>query len=310
MNELLGSNEICVADYPLIMASSRIKPRHLNVKDGFGGPPCWVNELIFEPLESETERPRFFGKQYIRLLFYYRIVPFIYESGAILGYARKKKVSLLERLLKIPYKGQYKNEGDIVNAAQDAASIRLNEFKIENSRKPLSFDEFLSGTADSTKNIKDSSEFLKEIGRKIPVNKVIVYLRVLVIEGVGFGSKFPELTARMFKSYYDIIDMDKWQDIKAENADIPDSPKILSLESVQDAILMKVAITAYDSPPELLQELDLLSYLESFKNAFGSDNIQLEGRDILRLCDEFHDRYSTPYDVWFDMYKRLLGSKL
>lgn len=298
MNELLGSDEICTAAHPSIMAAGCIRPRHVNVDVGFEGTPCWVNELIFEPLELETERPRFFGTQYIRLLFYYRIVPFIYESGAILGRARKNNVNLLEKLLGIPSVIPYEKEGDVISAAQKAASIRLSEFNTRHAREPSSFDEFLWHFAIEAMEI-DKKGRRKKIGKKIPVSRAIIYLRTLVLEGVGFGSKFPELTNRMYRNYYENIDMDKWEESRAKGANIPERPTLISLNKVEDALLMKITITALDSYPDVIEQLDLTTYSKSFQEYISSEKFLIE----------WHERYCQPYDRWFEMYQCLIGSK-
>ncbi len=296
MDDLFGSDEICVAAQPLIMAASRIKPKHLNVDKGFEHSPCWVDYLIFDPLELEAERPRFFGRQHIRLLFYYRIAPFIYESGAVLGCIKKDKVNLLEKLLRIPYKTPYKNEGDITNAAQNTASIRLNEFKTRHGREPLSFYDFVCGTAEEAviKSVTDDKKVFEKLANKVTVDKALVYLRALVLEGLGFGSMFPELTKRMFKSYYEEIDMDEWKESKENGANIPDYPKNISLEYVTDALLSKIVATLldpyYPPPKEILQEIGLTTHIEAFKERTS---------DYYNRYDEWHDKYSQLYNDCF-----------
>jgi len=83
------------------------------------------------------------------------------------------------------------------------------------------------------------------------------------LEGVGFGSSFPELTEKMYINTYEKVNLDNWARGVAAGIDIPAQPEIVSLEEREEAVLLIVAVYTADYYPELLDPLDLRGYIDT-----------------------------------------------
>lgn len=318
MNYLLGSDEIYKVAQPLLVAARLAFPRFRALGSVEAlistetrdyecpeGAPNWIDALIFgsraAPLWTFTygERKRFSVAPCIMLFDYLLLVEFLYETGAVLGRARKDRVSLLVRML--DSRGKHGSpsidEDSVIKSANETASIRLNEYKAHEGREPLSFGELIDY---SVRKVRGTSYNIKILVKKVLVNKVFDYLRAIVLEGVGFGCSFPELTAQMYRNHYENIDMVAWEKAKRERTNIPDEPTIISLESVEEALLIEVGVVTEDLYPELLEPLDLVTYSQEYRS-----------RDLTpeELVSKWEEIFPNTYRRWFEMFQCLIGSR-
>lgn len=212
------------------------------------------------------------GKQYIRLYNYFEALPFQYESGAILGRAMRNKLSTFEKMLSTPYG----TEGQTAEDLQNSARERLNRYREDATKEPdtfyelifkreienatgLSLDDYYE--AGIRKDKKTLEKMLKVFNENVEVAKAAFGMRVFGLEGIGFGSSFPELTERMYKNAYENVDMDMWAKAKEMSVDIPEKPDFIPLERREGGILTTTAAYAAKFYPELLDPLDLRDYV-------------------------------------------------
>lgn len=248
-------------------------------KKACGSEESLLGLLSDSPMNSETKEGGFTEPRlYIPILEYFFILPFVYEAGAILGRARRDKMGILRKILLTTSE----SEADIEEVL-DGAKGRLERYKQDSGREPQTFKEFIlnsevKGTAPSLADslsksageIKEIEELLQVLDTKVSPEKVKPYIRMLMLEGIGFGSLFPELTEKMNKKFYDSrkIDWDTWipRGVKAPLAlpkdifALPGEPTILSLEGQEKTLLQFVGDYAADSYPELIDSLDLRHY--------------------------------------------------
>ncbi len=279
---------------------------------------CWIDHLIVEITVrfEDLFEPRGFSKEpRSRLLVYWSLLPCIYECGAVLGRARRAKVELLELMIPLSHSRiqalhpkPVRRETSIVNSAKEAASLRLDEFTTKKDREPMSFTELVDSTivatffpADITVKEREKSSQLI-FRRPFSLNEVYPYLRVFLLEGVGVGSTFPDLTERLFGNRYQSIDMAKWNKSKKETRQqgmvFPEEPTAINLIAFERDILITIAMVSEDSYPQLLQPLDLVPYSYSYIMDDCSRGSMLDRAQYM---------HRVTFEAWVEMYRHLLG---
>lgn len=231
------------------------------------GQPDLLDYLGSTPVRREVQKP-LFGKPYLRFDAYCHILSFVYEEGALLGRAKRHKLSILEQLLIIPG-----IKLKPIEDAQEMAKARLDEFRKESGGEPSAFTEFIElravegalkahGLALPPRNEREAWKIRKVYGVKMPLREAIAGIKLHVLEGIGFGSSFPELTEEMFRgaykvdTYYDTFVRDKHSE----------RPMIVStLEEREKAVLLMVAAHTSVCYPELVDPLDLRKEVEEAK---------------------------------------------
>jgi hypothetical protein len=237
------------------------------------GQPTLTGVLSWIPLKHVVkERP--FGGRYLRVSDYFTMLGFQYENCALLGRARCDKLNVLTRML---VREENKVE-EFTKFLQNASSDRLNRFRNEVDEEPKSFYHFISIKeydsvlvsafglpldelillAVRSRKIKEAK---KLFDRKVPLEVATDKARIYGLEGIGFGSSFPELTERMYKNAYENVDMDMWAEARKMGVDIPEKPDIVSLEEREEIVLQMVAAYTSEFYPELLDPLNLRDYL-------------------------------------------------
>ena len=303
MEDFVGNAKVCDSAEPVLAIAKKMRPDDIDVNEELKHPNC-VDVLIFDPLEFYVERPEI-RPHFLLLVWYYAfIAPFVYESGAILGRARRDKVDCLAEMTgvwSIP-------ANEIGSLIQDLASKRLNEFVKNEAREPKSFEELIRYTVWEAA-LKRHDYKIDYQRRRIDVPTALKYLRTLVLEGIGFGSRFAELTERMYRQHYECIDMKSWNEAKQRGADIPDQPKIVTLEAVEEDILVHITAVVQDSYPKLLEPLGLLPYTYEFRTKDLRDEAGIFRSDL--PAGEFSKEWSNalPYTFYdrFNMFHCLLG---
>ncbi|MFH0913722.1 MAG: hypothetical protein V1849_00335 [Chloroflexota bacterium] len=190
----------------------------------------------------------------------------------------------LERVLVFP-----NGDAPSLKHSQEEASHRLHRYREHFGKEPATFMQFIffrelelatgQKLADTLKtlahgNVDDTDKVWGAYVKPIPLSFCLkeessrrvgdteAKIRPFVLEGIGFGSAFPELTGKMIRTYYESIDLesDEWVKEKAAGYRIPE--RILSLEQQEEGLLCSVALYTHGCYPELLDPLDLRRYLE------------------------------------------------
>jgi len=221
------------------------------------------------PVQKVMKKP-LFGAPYIRLFNYFEVLTFMYMSGAILGRARHNKLNILGKMLIIPGA----TAGKAVKVLQDEAKKRLNNFRNEVGKEPDTFYEFiqfreleratgLSLTDTIEAYSSGNKKIMEAFDEKFPVAAGELFIKSFGLEGIGFGSSFPESTERMYKNTYEHVDMDLYSKLKAWGLALAEKPAKMGLEEVEETVLQMVAAYTLEYYPELLDPLELRDYLES-----------------------------------------------
>jgi len=225
------------------------------------GQPTLIGFLGMVPVMKAT-KTRLFGEPYIPFGAFLFVCSFLYENGAILGRARSDKLTILAKL----FPADPGKEEIFINELQNVAQERLNEYKREFEKEPSSFLDIFYllelkkvGLSLADTNLKTIRKATEE---KYSLKQAEPYIKMFGLEGIGFGSSFPELTEKMYRKGHENINMDVWSEARAHGLAIPEKPTIISLEEQEEIVLQMVAAYTSEYYPELLDPLDLRGYVE------------------------------------------------
>ena len=224
------------------------------------GQPTLMGFLGTGPVMKLT-KTRLFGGPYIHFGGYLMVCSYLYENGAILGRARSDKLSTLAKM----FPADPGKEDSFISELQNVAQERLNEYKREFEKEPNSFLDifYLLELKRVGLDLADTDlkTLRKASGEKYSLKQAEPYIKMFGLEGIGFGSRFPELTEKLYRNYHESIDMGVWSKWAARLG-IPEKPTIISLEEQEKTVLQMVAAYASEYYPELLDSLDLRGHLE------------------------------------------------
>jgi hypothetical protein len=233
-----------------------------------------LSVLLCQPFMNKITRKAIWGKPYARAIDLLDVEEQLYSIGAALGHAMRNKLDILKKLLSVPSAKQYEADR-IMNLCKKDARKNLEEFRNKHGRDPDTFGDFISYRSVENLlrnkgirlNAKEAIEAYTEGNSKI---KKIFDLQVelegneqrmiiMLLQGIQFGSSFPELTERMYQKLRKEDD-DFWAH-RFYGIKIPETLKPWSLEDTQQAILQMVAAYTSEYYPELLDPLNLRDYL-------------------------------------------------
>lgn len=211
----------------------------------------------------KVTRTRLFGGPYIRLGDFLIVCSFLYEAGAILGRARHDKLTILAKA----FPADPGKEDSFINDLQNEARKRLEEYEKEFKKQPNSFLDLVYVLELKKLGLSlgdtDFKTLKKAFGEKWPLKEAEPHIKFFGLEGIGFGSCFPELTVKMRLSHYiQNIGLDKWQKYREAGLHISEQPNIISLEEQEHDVLSMVAAYVSENYPELLDPLDLRSFIQ------------------------------------------------
>lgn len=243
-----------------------------------------LSVLLCEPFFNKITRKTLFGKPYTRAIDFLDVEEKLYSIGAALGHALRNKIDILEKLLCVPGAKDYKVNG-IMKLCKKDAKKNLETFVNEFGRKPETFGDFTSyrrlkslfrnegvrlGAEEAIEAYTQGDRKVKKIfNEKIDLEGGQILI-VMLLQGIHFGSSFPELTEKMYRKTHE-DDRDFWAG-KWYGVTIPEEFKIMSLEETEGVVLQMVALYASKFYPELLDSLDLRGYIDtegSLKNQEG-----------------------------------------
>jgi len=245
--------------------------------------------LVWILLKSLVKKT-FIGKRYIPLATCLLLLQVEYETGAILGRARRDKLDILKKMLSIPGL----NFANVIKDSQEAEKKRLDEFKKEHGDEPETFGDFIywplweRATGLTLDNLFRPSDIetrermrkrlskiiQKKLGVKVPLEEAQPRISGFLLEGLGFGSTFPELTEKMCKNVYkyEKTDEELWRISRSLGFSTPEDlsrrvglptpgGRPPTLKEQEELVLRTVAVYISQYYPELLDPLDLRDHL-------------------------------------------------
>ncbi|GAI04068.1 unnamed protein product [marine sediment metagenome] len=199
----------------------------------------------------------------------------LYSIGAALGHVLRNKLDILVKLLGVP--GAKDDEANrIMSLCKKDAKKNLEEFMNEFGREPDTFGDFLSyrrvenllrnegirlSAEDAIEAYAQGDRKIKKLfDEKVDLEGIERIMYPPLLQGIHFGSSFPELAEKMYRKAYE-DDKNFWTG-KWHGLTIPEEFKVASLEETQRAVLQMVAAYASKCYPELVEPLGLGDFLE------------------------------------------------
>jgi hypothetical protein len=227
-------------------------------------------------LDTITRKPSF-GQPYARAIDLIDVEERLYSIGAALGYALWNKLDTLVKLLFAPGKEDHE-VNRIMKLCKKDAEINLKRFINEFGREPDTFADFITyrsiqsrleieGIWLSAKEaieayIHGDRKIKKIFDERVDLKGIEEILFPPLLQGINFGSSFPELTKRLYQKVRSEND-DFWARTWAHGLNIPETLKPWSLEETQRAVLQIVAAYTSQYYPKSLDSLGLRRYLGS-----------------------------------------------
>ena len=143
------------------------------------------------------EKP-LFRKQRIKLGNLLLVSNYLYETGAIIGKLYSKKLPLLWQMFDV----ECGREKESIFYFQMEAKKRIDSY----GKQPESFFHlfWITELSKMDLNLEISPEFKNALGKRIAMEQASPMVIALGTEGIGFGSKYPELATRLLEYQYDI----------------------------------------------------------------------------------------------------------
>jgi hypothetical protein len=214
-------------------------------------------DFLCIPVVMRVAKKRLFGRHYLRFGDFLTVCSILYESGAILGRVRSDRLTILAKIFPTN-PGQ---EGSFIRELQNVARKRLKEYKKEFKKEPNSFHVLFYELELKRSGLSladtDSKILRKALDEKGALEQLELDIKSSVLEGIGFGSYFPQLTEKMYRNYHEIGGTYLLLEMHTACLDIPDEAAIISLEEAERILLQMVAAYISDYYPELLDPLDL-----------------------------------------------------
>jgi hypothetical protein len=199
------------------------------------------------PMSKFIEK-KVFGKPAIRFGHFLLVSCYLYETGAIIGRSYSRKLSLIWDILSI----ELGKKQESIRFFQEEAGKRLNSF----DKEPDTFIDLFWTTELATIDLvlDFSPKLRKALEEKWPVEKAEPLIKSFGIEGIAFGSKFPDLTEKMLKQAYDSDKSQIRSEMRKYGMQIDIHSSITSAEREQEALTqLKAYVSEYF--PNLLKTL-------------------------------------------------------
>jgi hypothetical protein len=244
-------------------------------------------DFIFLSLRNNVAQVDYllgFEYEFIYLEDYIRLLCFLYECGAIIGRNFKNNLNPLEKLLQIKYEIKPK----CIHDWQDISEERLSKYKNEYGTEPNDFSDLIFSqeiykiAKIKPEDAKSKSKLLTKrfVSKKIKLKesadfynlpkteKVETEIRKFILEGIGFGSRFSELTKEMNGKYWAFVDItsDNWSTLTSNFKYVNNSIEIITLNWQENTVKHLVELYTQDFYPELSEQLGFQNLSNKLNN--------------------------------------------
>ena len=191
------------------------------------------------------------GRQYILLGRVLVLSVWLYETGAVLGRFWKDRLPKVVEMFEVEDKRK-----DFTEYWCNQAKKRLEKY----GGQPNSFPIFVAKT-DLEMYTGEKLEGLLKIGNKKlhheEAQKWLRWVETSLIEGIMFGSLFPELTNTILSNEYEKISIDSWKEARKYGLTLSEEPPRTSLVDKEKEALLMARDYVAEYHPELVGDLGL-----------------------------------------------------
>jgi len=161
-------------------------------------PTVTLAQVFFWPLIQPRIKKPLFGRPRLPLANFLTIGGYLYETGAVLGWACRDSQLALERVI-----GQPERAGQLVGLMRSKAKERMAEAKSRQDSIGLFLYETQAARLGHTmdEGMQPFSNWIKK--QSLDLETANSELQTLFAEGIGYGFEFPEETRRRWKASYE-----------------------------------------------------------------------------------------------------------
>jgi len=165
-----------------------------------------------------------FGKPFIRLGRVLTLSVWLYETGAILGRFWKDKIPVVLSMYEVEDKRE-----EFTQYWHNQVKNRLEKY----GDQPRTFPIFVLQTDLDILMGRKLEDFVKIGEKKLSHdegNKWLTLIETSMIEGIMFGSLYPDLTHIMLVNEYEKIDVDSWKEARKYGVTLSEKPPQMTAE--------------------------------------------------------------------------------
>jgi len=172
-------------------------------------------EVLMMPVIQPLIKKPLAGKQLLPLAAFLSVGGFLFEIGAVLGWAYRDSQLVLERVITLP-----ETPGQLVRFMRLKAKERVAEWKspddsfylfvydTELARRGhpivMKASKYVSSMEDTRGFLEDRRRFTNWLHKQsLDLNTAWSELHFIFYEGIGYGFEFPEETQRRWKAIYE-----------------------------------------------------------------------------------------------------------
>jgi hypothetical protein len=192
-----------------------------------------------------------FGKPFIRLGRILTLSCWLYEAGEILGRFWKEKIQVVVSMYEVEDKRE-----EFTQYWRNQAKNRLENY----GGQPQTFPIFVLQTDLHVLMVKRLEDLLKIGDKKLSGDEGNKWLRLAetpMIEGIMFGSLYPDLTYTVLSNEYEKIDMDSWKEARKYGATLSEEPPQMTVADKEKEAIEMARDYVMEYHPELTEDLGL-----------------------------------------------------
>jgi hypothetical protein len=192
-----------------------------------------------------------FGEPSIRLGKVLTLSYWLYETGAILGQFWKDKIPVVFSMWEVEDKRE-----KFTQYWHDQARNRLEKY----GEQPRTFPIFVLQTDLDMFMGKKLEDFVKIGMKKLSPNEANQLLKLAetsMIEGIMFGSLYPDLTHTMLVNEYEKIDVDSWKEARKYGVTLSEKPPQMTVEDKEKEAVEMARDYVMKHHPRLIADLSL-----------------------------------------------------
>ncbi len=172
--------------------------------------PTLAETLMISIIQPLIKKP-LFGKQRLPLKAFLSVGGFLFETGAVLGWAYRDRQLAFVRVIALPETPdqrvrlmRLKAKGRVAEWESLNDSFYLFVYETELARRGHPINMMVSENEDwerSKENMRRVSNWVKE--QSLDLHTAWTELHYIFYEGIGYGFEFPEETQRRWKAVYE-----------------------------------------------------------------------------------------------------------
>jgi len=218
--------------------------------------PLTLGQFLIMGILPKLGERGVFGRPFIRLGRVLTLSCWLYEVGATLGRLWKDKIPVVISMYNIGGKRE-----EFTQYWHEQARNRLEKY----GKQPQTFPIFVLQT-DLDMFMEKKLEYLKIedfgkiVGKKLSHSETNEWLRLIetsVIEGIMFGSRYPDLTHTMLANEWEKIDEDSWNEAKKYGVTLSEKPPEMTVEDKEKEAVEMARDYVRQYHPRLIADLSL-----------------------------------------------------